>query len=346
MTDHTTLTAATPTATPPPVRRSSSIATAAAPPVPLPSLIEWQTVAIAALAWAGILGAVFTHEQVAWWITIPVLAMASGLYASLQHEVSHGHPTPSRLANTAIAGAPFGLVYPLSRFCDLHIAHHGDPALLTEPGIDNESRYCSQQAWDSAGPVKRVALRAERTLIGHLTIGVVRGSLSYVVSDLRATPHDRRIRLIWTRHVAAVAVVIALVVFSGMPLVQYAIGAVYGRVFFTGLRTFAEHRGVPEGTRSAVIHARRPLSLIFLNNNLHHTHHARPGAAWYRLPQLHDELGSAELARQGAGLYSGGYLEVARRYAVRPFCQPVHPTPRPLNGVVPGTTPFTAASLG
>ena len=183
------------------------------------------------------------------------------------------------------------------------------------------------EAWDRAGPVKRVALRAERTLIGHLTVGVVRGSLSYIVSDLRATLHNRRIRLIWMRHVAAVAVVIAVVVFSGMPLVQYAIGAVYGRVFFTGLRTFAEHRGVPEGTRSAVIHARRPLSLIFLNNNLHHTHHARPGAAWYRLPQLHDELGSAELARQGAGLYSGGYLEVARRYAVRPFCQPVHPTP-------------------
>jgi len=281
--------------------------------------------AIAALALVGILGAVFTHELVAWWVTIPVLAMASGLYASLQHEVSHGHPTPWPLANTVIAGAPFGLVYPLARFCDLHLDHHGDPALLTEPGIDNETRYCSQEVWDDAGRIKRLCLRAERTLLGHLTIGVTRGSLSYVASDLRATLHDRRIRLIWARHLAAVAAVIGIVIFSGMPLVQYAIGAVYGRVFFTGLRTFAEHRGVPDGTRSAVIHARRPLSLIFLNNNLHHTHHARPGAAWYRLPQLHDELGSSELARQGAGLYEGGYLELARRYGVHPFCQPVHP---------------------
>ena len=281
--------------------------------------------AIAALALVGILGAAFTHELVAWWVTIPVLAIASGLYASLQHEVSHGHPTPWPLANTVIAGAPFGLVYPLARFCDLHLDHHGDPALLTEPGIDNETRYCSQAVWDDAGRIERLGRRAERTLLGHLTIGVTRGSLSYMVSDLRATLHDRRIRVIWIRHVVAVADVIGIVVFSGMPLAQYAIGAVYGRVFFTGLRTFAEHRGVPEGTRSAVIHARRPLSLIFLNNNLHHTHHARPGAAWYELPDLHEQLGSDELAAQGAGLYEGGYLELVRRYGVRPFCQPVHP---------------------
>ena len=297
----------------------------AATPVPLPSTIEWPTIAIAALAWAGILGGVFTHELVAWWITIPVVAIASGLYASLQHEVSHGHPTPWPPVNTLIAGAPFGLVYPLTRFCELHLAHHAEPALLTEPGIDNESRYCSPEAWERAGTLMRIVLRAERTMVGHLTIGVVRGSLSYAWNDVRSTVTDRRIRSIWVRHLVAVTAVVVIVVLSGMPFVQYAVGAVYGRVFFTGLRTFAEHRAVPEGTRSAVVHAGPLMRLIFLNNNLHHAHHARPGAAWYRLPQLHDDLGSADLARQGAGLYTGGYLEVARLYAFRPFCQPVHP---------------------
>ena len=294
-------------------------------PVRLPETIEWPTVVVAVLAWAGLIGGILTHELVAWWITIPVVAIASGLYASLQHEVSHGHPTRWPLVNTLIAGAPFGLVYPFARFCDLHLAHHDRPALLTEPGIDNESRYCSLAAWERAGTVKRFVLRAERTLVGHLTVGVVRGSLNYVVSDLWASVNDRRLRLIWARHMIAVAVLITFVVWSGIPLVQYAVAAVYGRVFFTGLRTFAEHRGVPEGTRSAVVHAGLLMRLIFLNNNLHHTHHAAPGMAWYRLPQLHDDLGSAELARQGAGLYTGGYLELARRYALRPFCQPVHP---------------------
>lgn len=292
---------------------------------PLPATIEWPTIAIAVLAWSGLLAGMFTHHLVAWWITIPVVAMASGLYASLQHEVSHGHPTPWRLANTIIAGAPFGLVYPFARFCDLHLAHHADPSMLTEPGLDNESRYCSQQAWDRAGTLMRLVLRAERTMIGHLTIGVVRSSLGYIVGDLRLAFHDRRVRMIWIRHAVACTAVLAVVIASGMPILQYAIGAVYGRVFFTGLRVFAEHRAVPEGTRSAVVHAGPPLRLIFLNNNLHHTHHARPGVAWYRLPQLHEQLGSDELARTGAGLYTGGYLEMARRYALRPFCQPVHP---------------------
>jgi fatty acid desaturase len=100
---------------------------------------------------------------------------------------------------------------------------------------------------------------------------------------------------------------------------------VYGRVFFTGLRVFAEHRAVAHGTRSAVVQASLPLSLIFLNNNLHHTHHALPGAAWYRLPELNEQLGSNELSRDGAGLYTGGYLEIVRRYGLRSFCQPVHP---------------------
>ncbi len=296
-----------------------------AAPIRLPSTIEWPTLAIAVGAWAGLIAGVFTHGLVAWWITVPVLAVSSGLYASLQHEVSHGHPTPWAPANTVIAGAPFGLVYPFARFCDLHLAHHGDPARLTEPGIDNESRYCSPEAWERAGSMMRWVLRAERTMLGHLTIGVVRGSLIYIASDVGHALHDRRIRLIWIRHGVAVVSVVTAIVLSGLPLVQYAVGAVYGRVFFTGLRTFAEHRAVPEGTRSAVVHAGLPLRLIFLNNNLHHTHHALPGAAWYRLPRLHDELGSAEIARQGAGLYAGGYLEMARRYAVRPFCQPVHP---------------------
>ena len=294
--------------------------------VRLPVAIEWPTIAVALTIWTLLIGAVVTHPWMPWWITLPVLAVGSGWFASLQHEASHGHPTPWQGVNVLIAGAPIAVVYPFARFTDLHLAHHLDPSLLTEPGIDNESRYCSPEAWARAGRVERLALRAERTLVGHLTIGVVRGSLKFMVDDLKAARYDRRLRGIWARHLVGVSLVVIVVVLSGLPMAQFAIGVVYGRVFFTGLRTFAEHRGVADGTRSAVIRAGLPLSVIFLNNNLHHTHHARPGAAWYRLPELHDELGSDELARRGAGLYTGGYLEVARRFGIRPFCQPVHPT--------------------
>jgi fatty acid desaturase len=293
--------------------------------VPLPERVEWPTIVVAVVVWTLLVGAVATHQWLPWWATVPMLAIGSGWFASLQHEVAHGHPTPWRTVNVAIAGAPIGLVYPFLRFADLHLAHHLEPSVLTEPGIDNESRYCSAEAWARAGRVRRLALRTERTLVGHLTLGVIRNSLGFMVRDLRSTCDDRRLRVIWTRHLVGVAVVVAVVVATGLPLVQFLVGVVYGRVFFTGLRTFAEHRGVSGATRSAVVHAGLPLRLIFLNNNLHHTHHARPEAAWYRLPPLNDEIGADELARHGAGLYTGGYLEIARRFGLRPFCQPVHP---------------------
>jgi fatty acid desaturase len=79
---------------------------------------------------------------------------------------------------------------------------------------------------------------------------------------------------------------------------------------------------------SAVVHTSPPIALLFLNNNLHHTHHTRPDAAWYRLPELNHELGSDAIAAAGAGLYRGGYAEQWRRFGVRPFCRPVFPGSR------------------
>jgi fatty acid desaturase len=71
------------------------------------------------------------------------------------------------------------------------------------------------------------------------------------------------------------------------------------------------------------------MSLLYLNNNLHVSHHARPGVPWYQLPAVHERLAADAVAAAGAGLYTS-YLDVARRFAVRPFAQPVHPgwTPR------------------
>ena len=59
------------------------------------------------------------------------------------------------------------------------------------------------------------------------------------------------------------------------------------------------------------------MSLLFLNNNLHHTHHARPGVPWYGLPGRPLAL-DGDGAPRGAGLYAG-YGDVARRYLFRPF---------------------------
>jgi fatty acid desaturase len=124
----------------------------------------------------------------------------------------------------------------------------------------------------------------------------------------------------------------------GIPAWLYLVGFVMMGQSFTLLRSFVEHCAVAEGTRSAVVKAGPVMSLMYLNNNLHHTHHADPSTPWYALPKLNRELGSDERAEVGAGLYQRGYFEVAKRNFIRPFCQPDHP-------LSPGARPFGARGL-
>jgi fatty acid desaturase len=66
------------------------------------------------------------------------------------------------------------------------------------------------------------------------------------------------------------------------------------------------------------------MSLLFLNNNLHALHHAHPGVSWYRLPTLYRARRNELLAGNG-GYRFGGYLEIARRYLLRPKEPVLHP---------------------
>lgn len=92
------------------------------------------------------------------------------------------------------------------------------------------------------------------------------------------------------------------------------------------VRSFAEHRWSPEGlTRSAIVEAEAPLALLFLNNNLHHTHHAKPGTAWYALPAASRAMDAAGTSA-ASELHFRGYRTVFRRYFLRPFCFPMQPS--------------------
>ena len=55
------------------------------------------------------------------------------------------------------------------------------------------------------------------------------------------------------------------------------------------IRTFAEHRWADSVEGRTIIVEDTPLSLLFLNNNLHIVHHMHPAAPWYELPQLFRE---------------------------------------------------------
>lgn len=289
-----------------------------------PDRIEWPTVGVAVAIWGSWAALVLGHRALPWPVLVIGLAVVGGWYLSLQHEVVHGHPTPWRMVNLVLAGPPISLWLPFDVYRRTHLEHH--EVELTMPGVDPESFYVDPQTWASAGPVRRTLWKVNRTMVGRLVIGPSLGIPSLLRQELASIRSDRRARMVWGRHLVGAALIgVAVIGFVGVPWWQYVLGAGYFSLSVGYIRSFVEHLAVPApATRSAVVRSGHVFGLLFLYNNLHHTHHARPGVAWYRLPALTEQLGSVESARAGAGYYRG-YAEVFRRYAFRPFSTPVHP---------------------
>jgi fatty acid desaturase len=285
--------------------------------------IEWPTVAAIVGFWVALASVVVFGRHWPALVAIAALTLLGGFYMSLQHEVIHGHPTPWRLLNRTAVGAPLGLLLPFERYSVTHLAHHASD--LTDPYDDPESFYVCPQTWERAGRIERWYLLANRTLAFRLILGPMFTAWRSVAYDMRAVRYDSAVRRTWMIHSVATALVLVAVNASGLSLWIYLVGFVYGGLACTALRSFAEHRAVPVGqSRCAVVRSNMFFGLLFLNNNLHQTHHALPGASWYRMPQLARDLGSADIAAAGAGFYPG-YLAVARRYMFRSFEQPVTP---------------------
>jgi len=299
--------------------------------------IEWVTLGLFVAFYAAWLSVVLLHGRLPWPVSVAVLALLGGFYMSLQHEALHGHPTSRRSVNTALAFAPLSLWLPYLRYRRSHIVHHGTD--LTDPQQDPESFYLRPADWTSAGPVKRSYILLTRTMVGRLSIGSVHSIGLFLLHECHTVRSDRRAARRWLAHLLAASVLAWwLFVLVGMPVWQYLVGFVLLGQSFTLLRSFVEHCAVAEGTRSAVVRAGPMMSLLYLNNNLHHTHHAQPSTPWYQLPALHRQLEGDAAAAGGAGLYRHGYVDVARRNLVQPFCQPDHP-------LSPGARPFGARGL-
>ena len=66
------------------------------------------------------------------------------------------------------------------------------------------------------------------------------------------------------------------------------------------------------------------MSLLMVNINLHVAHHDVPSTPWYLVPETAKRLNSFERAALIGALYSGGYSEIIRRFAFRPYDQPVY----------------------
>lgn len=297
---------------------------------------EWRTVGLLAAFISAWLAIVLGHQSIPWPVQLVVLVYLGGLWMSLGHELLHGHPTRWNWLNSMIGFVPLSFWLPFLRYKALHIKHHLSD--LTDPEDDPESFYVPPASWQRAGPLRRRYLLFLRTAAGRLTVGVPRGILRFWRREVRLAPQGGIVGR-WMAHVAG-SVVFGWWLFGvvGVNPWVYGIGFCLGGSSCTQLRSFVEHAAVAEGTRCAVVNASPPMALLFLNNNLHYTHHALPDLEWYRLPAMHRQLGSDQIAAAGAGRYAGGYLEVMRRYFLRPFCQPDHP-------LSPGARPHGARGI-
>jgi fatty acid desaturase len=272
--------------------------------------------------YAAWLAVVLGHEHIPWPVQLVVLVYLGGLSLSLGHELLHGHPTRWNLVNAALGYVPFSLWVPFGRYQRLHVQHHRSD--LTDPFDDPESTYIAPEQWQAAPIWKRRYYLFMRTTPGRFTLGVPRMVLRFWWRDLRSLG-DPAVRTPWIIHLT-LAVPFCWWLFGvvGMNVWVYLFGFVFGGAACSSLRSFVEHCAVSDGTRSAVVKAGPIVSLLFLNINLHHTHHTEPDVAWYGIPPLHRAMGSDQIAAEGAGYYRS-YFEVLRTYFFTPFCQPDHP---------------------
>lgn len=285
---------------------------------------EWPTWLVLAACYVAWIGALAFHEILGPIGFALIGGYAIALHASLQHEALHGHPTRSAALNEALVFPTLNLLMPYRRFKEMHLRHHCDER-LTDPFDDPESWYLAEGDWRNASPFMRVVLRVNATLGGRLLIGPWLSAFGVWRCDLGAlcnpsTPAARKAKLVdaYLRHGVAIALVLGVVwgVFGMHPVAYLLFGAWPGFALLM-LRTYAEHRAASDPSqRSAIVEAEPIFGLLFLNNNLHAVHHARPTEPWHRLPAIWRTERARVLARNG-GYYIPSYRAVLAQWLFR-----------------------------
>lgn len=287
---------------------------------------EAPTWAVAAAVYAGWGLTTWNYQAMPWWLALALGAWFVCWHGSLQHEALHGHPTRHAWINAIVAYPPLWLWLPYPLYREYHLIHHRDER-LTSPLDDPESYYVTPDSWAAMGGARRALLRARNTLLGRLCLGPPMACVELAVVEARRVRAGDFDHLpVWLGHVAAVAAVLYWAVgICGIPPWEYVAFFAYPGLSLTMLRSFAEHRPAPEpAQRTVVVDASPPMRLLYLNNNYHAPHHARPELAWYDIPAYLRANRAAILGDNG-GYAFRGYAEQFRRFLVRPKDAPVHP---------------------
>ena len=287
---------------------------------------EWPTVAMMGLCYG-----VWFAAGLYIWPTYPiicllVMSVTAALHSSLQHETLHGHPTNKAWINELLVGIlPLAPAYPFRRFKALHLRHHHDER-LTDPYDDPESYYMDGRKWDEISAPLKFVLTINNTMLGRVVIGPVLMVWGFIATEIKlAIAGDRKVITAWALHIAGLVVLGAIMQSAfGLPFWLYVLTSGYLGMSIISVRTYCEHQAAGDINHRTVIVENSPLSLLFLNNNLHVAHHSRPALAWYRLPAYY-RTERAELIARNDGYMMHGYGEIFRRY----FLTAKEPIPHP-----------------
>ena len=280
--------------------------------------IEWPTVALIAAVYLVLGLLVSFHASLPWWLILPVGAYCTALHASLQHEVLHGHPTGNRRLNEAMVFIAPALWLPFGRYRETHLAHHND-ANLTDPRLDPESYYQLPEHWAQVAGIRRVLFEINQTLAGRMLIGPAVSIVQFWGAEFRDIARGNRETLkAWAWFGLSVAITLWLVAgVAGMPFWQYYLLIAYPGISLALVRSYCEHQAAEAVDHRTIIVEASPFwSLLFLNNNLHVAHHAKPGLAWYRLPAYYRAERDALIARNN-GYLMKGYGQIFGRFLFR-----------------------------
>ena len=285
---------------------------------------ELPTWGIAVVIYAGWLFLTWWHALLPGWIIVPLGAWFICWHSHLQHEVLHGHPTRIAWLNELIVFPALSLWFPYGVYRDRHLAHHADWH-LTCPVDDPESFYTTPERWRQMSSFGRTVLRFNNTVSGRLLVGPFLASRAlYGEGAARLLRGDTSDLWSWVRHALGCALVIAWLNFAGFPLWLY-VPCAWFSISLVMLRSYAEHRPAKAvAHRSTINLAERPFGLLFLNNNLHAVHHARPGMPWYELPDFFRAHRDAWFAFNGDFVWNG-YRDLFRQFTFRVKDEPVHP---------------------
>jgi fatty acid desaturase len=290
---------------------------------------EWPTLVVTIGCYGFWLLLTWSFHAVPLWVSLPLGSVLLTLHSSLQHEVLHGHPTSSKRLNRLFGIVPLSMWIPYERYRQTHLLHHIDDR-LTDPLDDPESTYWTAADWQALAPWQRWLVKAQTTLLGRVVIGPFWSIARFWRDEARRViRNDLWARRVWAEHLAWCGIVIVWVsVICEIPLWLYILGMVIPGTSLLLIRSFAEHKALPEAReRTAIVENSWILGPLFLFNNLHVLHHDEPMIPWYQYP-AHYRANRDRYVQENGGLVYDGYLDVCRRFLLRSHDRPRHPTDR------------------